>query len=178
MAIESRGPGNVLVLERSAVPVNDVCDLVCSRQELATILRKFPISEIEVFECLDAWVDTRDASENDYIKFDVEFNEGDLNVMTMGISDWMYLSLVVQGRVYFADVNDLEKLFTLGMEQVITDCLMDIRDGNTNYEMNELHRLIWDEFERTWGPVSVEKSKELLLSLGVNYQDTWPGDDQ
>ena len=84
----------------------------------------------------------------------------------------------MQGRTYFADVKDLEKLFTLGMEQVITDCLMDIRDGNTNYEMSELHRLIWDEFERTWGPVSLEKSKELLLSLGVNYQETWVDTDK
>ena len=173
MGIESRGPNNILVLSQSAVPVNDICDLVCSRQELATILRKYPVTVEEVFECLDAWVDTRDASENDYIKFDVEFNEGDLDVMTMGISDWMYLSLVVQGRVYFPDNSDLERLFMLGMEQVITDCLMDVRDGNTNFEMNELHRIIFEEFERTHGQVSEDKANELLLSLGVNYKETY-----
>tara|TARA_B110000444_G_scaffold14259_1_gene12207 strand:- start:8520 stop:9044 length:525 start_codon:yes stop_codon:yes gene_type:complete len=173
MPIQSRGPNHILVLERSAVPVNDIADMVCSRQEIALIIKKFPVIEEEIFECLDAWVDTRDASENDYIKFDVEFANGDLDVMTMGISDWMYLSLVVQGRVYFPTESNLEKLFMLGMEQVITDCLMDIRDGNTNYEMNELHRIVWDEFERTYGPVSEEKSAELLLSLGVNYKETW-----
>ena len=173
MSIESRGPNNILVLSNSAVPVNDISDLVCSRQPLSTILRKYPVTEEEVFECLDAWVDTRDASENDYIKFDVEFSNGDLDVMTMGISDWMYLSLVVQGRVYFPDNNDLEKLFMLGMEQVITDCLMDIRDGNSNFDMNELHRIIYEEFERTHGAVDEDKAGELLLSLGVNYQEKY-----
>lgn len=173
MGIQSRGPNNILVLERSAVPVNDICDLVCSRQELKVILRKYPITEAEVFECLDAWVDTRDATENDYIKFDVEFSNGDLDVMTMGISDWMYLSLVVQGRVYFPEEVDLERLFMLGMEQVITDCLMDVRDGNTNFEMNELHRIVYEEFERTHGAVDEAKAKELLLSLGVNYHETY-----
>ena len=52
MGIESRGPNNILVLERSAVPVNDIVELVCSRQELKVILRKYPITEAEVFECL------------------------------------------------------------------------------------------------------------------------------
>lgn len=173
MGIQSRGPNNILVLERSAVPVNEIVDLVCSRQPLTTILRKFPIGEAEVFECCDCWVDTRDATENDYIKFDVQFTNGDLDVMTMGISDWIYISLVNQGRVYFPEESNLEKLFMLGMEQVIADCLMDIRDGNTNFDMSELHRIIYEEFERTYGKVDVEKSKELLVSLGVNWQEAY-----
>jgi hypothetical protein len=61
----------------------------------------------------------------------------------------------------------------LGMEQVITDCLMDVRDGNTNFEMNELHRIVYEEFERTHGAVDEPKAKELLLSLGVNYHETY-----
>ena len=173
MSIESRGPNNVLVLERSAVPVNGVCDMVCTRQELSLIRRKFPITTFEVFECIEAWVDIRVASENDYIKFDVEFNNGDLNVMTMGISDWIYLSLVMQGRIYNPDNDKLEELFMLGMEQCITDCLMDIRDGNTNYDMSELHDIIWTEFERTYGIVDDNKVNELLLSLGVNYKENY-----
>jgi|TARA_R110001592_G_scaffold319992_1_gene597869 uncharacterized protein (UPF0216 family) len=173
MSIQSRGPNNILVLSRSVVPVNTVCDMVCSRQELDLIKRKLPITTEEVFECIEAWTDIRDASENDYIKFDVEFNAGDLNVMTLGISDWMYLSLVMQGRVYFPDQEGMNKLFMLGMEQVITDCLMDLRDGNTNYEMSDLHRIVWEEFERTHGMVTEEKCNELLLSLGVNFHEAY-----
>lgn len=173
MSIESRGPQNILVLARSAVPVNAITDMVCSRQEIQTIQKKFPVNVEEIFECVEAWTDIRDASENDYIKFDVEFNSGDLNVMTMGISDWIYLSLVMQGRIYHPENSNLQELFMLGMEQCITDCLMDLRDGNTNYEMSQLHEIIWNEFERTYGVCDVDKINELLLSLGVNFQEAY-----
>ena len=133
-------------------------------------MQRFPVTESEIFECVQAWCDIREPSENDYIKFDVEYLEGDLNVMTMGISDWIYLSLVSQGKIYHNDINSLEELFKLGMEQCIVDCLMDLRDGNTNFEMSELHSMVWAEFQRQYTEkLDVDKIQELLYSLGVTY---------
>ena len=174
MSIESRGPNNVLVLERTAVPVNLIADQVCCRVEVARIQQRYPVSVAEIFECIEAWTDIREPSENEYIKFDVSYANGDLDVMTIGISDWIYLSLVAQGRMYHPDNIDLQELFKLGLEQCIVDCLMDLRDGNTNYEMSELHRLIWEEYERQYDEeLTVDKIQELLYSLGVNYKEEY-----
>jgi uncharacterized protein (DUF433 family) len=170
MSIESRGPNHVLVLERTAVPVNLIADQVSCRVSIERIMQRFPITESEIFECIETWCDIRDASENDFIKFDVEFSNGDLNVMTMGISDWIYLSLVSQGKIYHPNTSDLQELFKLGIEQIIVDCLMDLRDGNTNFEMSELHDMIWAEFSRQYQEkLDVDKIQELLYSLGVTY---------
>ncbi|MGY8868731.1 MAG: hypothetical protein ACKVJK_24250, partial [Methylophagaceae bacterium] len=65
MSIESRGPNNVLVLERTAVPVNLIADQVCCRVEVARIQQRYPVSVAEIFECIEAWTDIREPSENE-----------------------------------------------------------------------------------------------------------------
>ena len=40
--------------------------------------------------------------------------------------------------------------------------------------MSELHRLIWEEFERQYDEeLTVDKIQELLYSLGVNYKEEY-----
>ena len=168
MSISTRGPRNIMVLDRNCVPVNSICDQLCIGTETKVIQRRFAITVDEIYSCVDAWVDTRICTEQDFIKLSVFSNEGEFDVSTTGITDYVFLSLLALGRLTHPEVNNASMLHAFGLESIITDCCFDIVSGNTHYEMSELHDIVFQEFSRHYGAVDKSSAKELLRWLKVD----------
>ena len=60
--IKTKGPANTLVLARNNVPVHDVCNDAAEHMEFKRIKSRYLISDLEFFECLDAYVDLADST--------------------------------------------------------------------------------------------------------------------
>ena len=168
MAISTRGPRNTLVLDRNCVPVNAVCDQLCIGTETKVIQKRFAVSIDEIYSCAEAWVDTRSCTEQDFIKLSVFSNDGEFDVSTTGITDYVFLSLLALGRLTHPEVTNASMLHAFGLESIITDCCFDIVGGNTHYEMSELHTIVFDEFSRNYGEIDKPAAKQLLRWLQVD----------
>lgn len=168
MAISTRGPRNTLVLDRNCVPVNTICDQLCIGTDIKVIQKRFTVSVDEIYSCAEAWVDTRTCTEQDFIKLSVFSHDGEFDVSTTGITDFVFLSILTLGRLTHPEVTNANMLHAFGLESIITDCCFDIIGGNTHYEMSELHSIVFDEFTRNYGPVDKASAKELLRWLKVD----------
>ena len=170
--ISTRGPRNVLVLDRTAVPINLVTDYVCSRMDVAKLKQKFPITEDEIFLCAETWADVRDATENDFIEFSVTTVDGEIDVITKGISDWVFLSLVSIGRQHKPSCIDYDELYLIGVQAVFVDCFLDIVNNNTHYELSDVHNILYKEFSAKYGQeITSDNAKDILRSLNIDYRD-------
>ena len=162
--ISSRGPNHVLVLDRVGIKITEVCDFVLDAVDAEQVSKKFPINEEEIFECIDALVDSYGPSENDFLELSVSKNpvSDELDVTTKGVSDWVFLSAVSYGRVMNPSSSLFRELYGNALEQIVVDCLFDISTDVANYENSELHKIVFDSFVDVYGPVSKEKAIELL----------------
>ena len=55
--INTKGPRNIHVVARNNVPVSDICDCVAEHKPLDWIMSRYLVTEDEVFECIDAYID-------------------------------------------------------------------------------------------------------------------------
>lgn len=171
VAISTRGPRNVLVLDRNCVPVNQVCDELCREGNTAHICRKFNINSDEVFACAEAWVDVREAQPEDFIRLTIYENNAEYDVQTTGISDYVYLTLLATGRMMHPEVDSTSMLHAYGLESVITDCCFDITGGTDHYKMSAIHKIVFEEFENKYRQVDSITAKQILRWLKVD-EDT------
>jgi hypothetical protein len=169
MSVSSRGPRNILVIDRVVVPINAVADDMCIGKPIPDIMQSYRLSEEEVFEAVQTWVDIRDATSKDYIEMRITTEDGELSVMTTGITDWLFLNLIVIGKNHHPDLVDNDKLYTLGLEQVIIDACYDVKTGSDGWEISDIHRIVFQEFCKH---VSVDQSNVddvLKQILGDDY---------
>lgn len=166
--IGARGPKNTLVLERNCVAVNDICAAVINDDIPDRITERFPVTEEEIFECIDAYIDMRGPTENDFVEFEWDNmhgqdNEIDIDVTTTGISDWVYLSVLTYGKAFSPTERRFPELYARGLESIFTDCLEDIQSGNRQFEdVSKVHEIIFSSFEKVYKPVDAQRASELL----------------
>lgn len=168
IAISTRGPRNILVLDKNCVPVNQVCDELCRDGNTKHISKRFNISADEIFACAEAWVDIREATPEDFIKLTVYENDGEYDVSTTGISDYVFLSLLSTGRMMNPDVDNTSMLHAHGLESVITDCCFDIVGGQDHYKMSSLHNIVFTEFENKYKTIDAVAAKQVLRWLQID----------
>lgn len=168
--ISTRGPRNTLVIDRTAVPLNKVVDGICQRTPVEKLQKRFPITADEIFLCAETWCDVRDATENDFIELAVTDINQEIDVLTTGISDWVYLSILTVGRHNEAQQDDYDALYLRGIQSVFSECFVDIMAGNTNYEISDLHRIVFNEFTSKYGQdITPANAQEILDNLGIPY---------
>jgi hypothetical protein len=171
VAISARGPRNVLVLDRNCVPIADVCDQLCIGGDHRLIQRRFAITMDEVYACAEAWTDVRKITEDDFISLSVYENNGEFDVQTTGISDWIFLSLLSLGRLSHPEVDNPATQHAYGLESIITDCCFDIIAGEDHYKMCELHDCVFTEFEKKFHKVDANLARQILNWLKID-EDT------
>lgn len=164
MSITPRGPKNVLVIDRVVLPINEVADNVCVGRPINDIMESYRITEEEVFEAIQAWVDIRDATTKDYIELKVSNVDNDFSVVTTGITDWIFLNIITVGRTHHPDIINNDKLYTLGLEHIITDCCYDVKNDNDGWEISDLHRIVFLEFNRHI-PVNIDTVDQVLENI-------------
>ena len=170
--IAGRGPQNVLVVDRTCVPVWEVCDQAIEHGDIKQLLTRFNITQKEVFECLDAFSDLNGPTSNDFIEFaDVPADEDDsesLSVITAAVSDWVYITIINYGRTLREDVTDLTSLFAIGLAEIFRDCLTDVSEGHFNSgDISEVHELVFMSYQSQIKLINAEDANRFL----ANWKD-------
>lgn len=170
--IAGRGPQNVLVVDRTCVPVWEVCDQAIEHGDINQLLTRFNITEKEVFECLDAFSDLNGPTGNDFIEFadisEEEDDEDSLSVVTAAVSDWVFITVIGYGRSLRDDITDLTRLFAIGLAEIFRDCLTDISQGHFNSgDISEVHELVFMSYQSQIRLINAEDANRFL----ANWKD-------
>jgi len=163
--IAGRGPQNVLVVDRTCVPVWEVCDQAIEHGSYEKVLQRFNITEKEIFECFDAFSDLNGPTGNDFIEFAPEevSQEWDLDVITASISDWAFLTVISYGRTIDEKQTDLGELFTIGLAEIFKDCISDVADGHFNAgDVSAIHELVFMSYQEQIKKIDRETAKQII----------------
>lgn len=174
--ISVRGPDSILVVDRTAVPVEEVCAAVLDSDAKEQVIERFPINDDELFGCLEVFSDTQGPLFKDFVEISCTNDAGEtLEIETLAVSDWVYLTAVYLGYQVFPNENRFYTLYALGMESVMYDCLLDLKNGRASFNHSDIHRIVFDAFIRAYGDLTDADIEKLLVSLkedGFPYDDT------
>jgi len=174
--ISLRGPNNVMVVDRTAVPVEQVCEQVLSTQFADQVLEQFPITTEELFACLEVFSDTQGPINNDFVSIScVKTDDGDVELETTAVSDWVYITAVYLGEQVTQNEERFDTLYAYGMESVMYDCLLDMQNGRSSFNHSDIHRIVFDAFVEAYGDLTDDDVVKLIESLkeeGFPYDDT------
>lgn len=169
MTIVARGPRNLLTLESSGILVKEIWDAVAEHKDVHWLMNRYPITEHEIFECIDALIDLTEPHEHDFIELKCTNNGSSLNdieIETVGITDRIFFSLVSYGKSFNNDILDIQTLFVEGLMMVISECLADIKLGENDYLNSDLHVKVYNAFIDAYSKVgSVD---EIIKVLDTN----------
>lgn len=169
--ISVRGPQQILVVDRVAVPVTAVCDAVIDLRTKSEVRSVLPITESELFGAIDAMVNIVGINHRDYINFSCDRQLEDITVETDSVTDNVYLSALLFGYDLRPQEDHLFSLYAHGVESIMYDCLLDCSHGSTHYMHSELHSLIYDAFCKAFGeptPDEILKLLECLIDEGIS----------
>lgn len=157
MSIAARGPKNHLVLESSGILIKEIWDAVADHKSVDWLMQRYPITEDEVFECIDALIDLTEPDDKDFIQLRCT-NEGNsietMELETVGITDRIFFSIVSYGKSLNENSTDIQHLFTYGLMLIINDCLADIKEGIAEYKESYLHNLVYNAFVDAYSQVA------------------------
>lgn len=160
--IEARGPDNLLVVERNGVLVRDVVSAMITYNTISDVCNKFPLSEQEIYECCDAFLDNVRESYDDYIQFHIVITDDDtMDMETIRLTDWVFLSCLMYGRM-FIQTDDITHTYTVGLASILRDCLADIVTSSDHCEVSRVHELVLAGFQDAYEPLTPETAKILL----------------
>lgn len=163
--ISPRGPKQILVVDRVAVPVTAVCDAVIDCKSKTQVLNRLPINETEMFAAVDAMVNIVGISHQDYINFSCEKQEKDVAVETVTVTDSVYLAALLFGYEQKPNIDSLFALYAYGVESIMYDCLLDVDQQQHHFLNSDIHALVYESFCRAFGTPTDAEVKQLLESL-------------
>lgn len=160
------------VLERNAVPVLDVIDSLILKRDINTTLNQFPITEEEIWTCIEYWLDKKNPSKKEKLEFTISYDDnGELCVSTESMTDWIYLTSLTYGRMFSPNVRDLNFLYSVGLKNVMREILEDLKNNNTDFSSSALHEIVHESFVRSYGKLLPEDVYLLLDSLTEKSND-------
>lgn len=156
-------------IERNGISVNNVLNSLCNEKKFSKVQRLYPVTKAEIFACVDHYLDNTKMRDTDGVSFKIHYDENDLMcVNTEKVTDWVYFSCVSYGAIF--DGNNLDDgavLYSIGLEHVIKDILLDLAAGNEDFKVSELHGLVYNDFTRSYGKLEESDVEFLLASLNV-----------
>lgn len=160
------------VIERTAVPVVDVIDSLIKKRNINTTQKQFPITEEEIWGCVEYMLDAKSPGKNEDIDFTISYNqEGELCVNTESMTDWIYLTSLTYGRMFSPNLRDLNFLYGIGLENVMREILEDLQAGHSDFTSSALHRIVHRSFVKSYGELSPQDVHLLLTSLRGEESD-------
>jgi len=166
--IKTKGPRNIHVIARNSVPVSDICDCVAEHKTLEWITNRYLISEEEVFECLDTYVDLFEKKPYMLkLSCTADSNGSDIyGIETSEINDKMYFSILIYGRLFF-DIKSLQELFTYALNLVIIEAVLDLKE-NIKVDEDSMHGVVLNAFKQSYGDVDQTNIDHVLTQLDHN----------
>ena len=175
----TRGPRNTIVLERKALAIKEVTDLVCNRHSMKRISKVFNITYEEIIACINTQVDNMTLSENEEIEMSTSVAEDEVMCDTVGITDGAFLSVIdyafQQRHDFFEEpIVDLNLVYATGIQMILFDCLLDIKSKDIHWvEVSDIHKIVLSAFEKANEPVTDKNVGYVLEQLGFNDSDRW-----
>ena len=163
--IKTIGPRNIHVIARNNVPVSDICDCVAEHKALDWIINRYLVTEDEVFECIDTYIDF--AEKKPYkLKLRCDAEPDDTNIYgieTSEINDKMYFSILTYGRLFF-DIKPLQDLFTYALNLVIIESVLDLKE-NVVVDADSMHGVVLAAFKHSYGNIDHTNIDHILSQL-------------
>jgi hypothetical protein len=163
--IKTKGPKHIHVIDRNNVPVSEVCDAVADHKSIDWIKNRFMITDDEVFECLDTYVDL--AEKKPFIiklSCTADPDGSDIyGIETTEINDKMYFSVLNYGRIFF-DSSCLQELFTYSLNLIIIEAVLDLKD-NVTQDPESMHSVVLDAFKDSYGGIDSSNIDHILDQL-------------
>lgn len=163
--IKTKGPRNIHVIARNNVPVSDICDCVAEHKALDWIINRYLVTEDEVFECIDTYIDF--AEKKPYkLKLRCDAEPDDTNIYgieTSEINDKMYFSILTYGRLFF-DIKPLQDLFTYALNLVIIESVLDLKE-NVVVDADSMHGVVLAAFKHSYGNIDHTNIDHILSQL-------------
>lgn len=144
--IETRN-GN-LVVSKKSILVRQVTSSICDRQPMDWLLKRYPLTKEDIFECIDTISDLDDFDNSQHIKIVNDGDAQDIQLRTTAISDIMFLKLIAFGRIFSPKVDNIDDLYNIGFKQVAIECYTDLVEGNLDFENSELHDIVFQAFDK------------------------------
>lgn len=163
--ISTRGPENVVVLDRSRVPVDEVCEAVAEHKPLNWIKTRYPVTDDEIFQCLETFIDITAPVNGDMLELrlrDPSTPSRLFDMETVLISDRVYFAILTYARVLAPECNDIHMLYRIGIESILVECLMDIKKDEVALdEADGLYRVVFEAFKKVY--TGLENDVDRLL---------------
>lgn len=171
--ISTRGPQEIMVLERSAVPIHEIIGALCQYKTIEEITTRYPVDETEIWVCAEIFSEQLGPNSQDFVAMYVyEDSDGERHVETVNVSDWVFVSCVLLGTDIIEGSNSLpdpmpniHELYSIGVEEAVSQCIDDLINDNENFREVELFNMIWDSFEAAWEELKPGAVDELLSNL-------------
>ena len=159
----------VPVLDKCAIPVNDIVEACIQRRSFESVRTMFPVTNTEIISCIEYFVDHKTPDINaEHITFEIrnDINQG-LTVNTTSVTDWVFLNSVLYGTVFDDALEDnLSVLYSVGLENIVREVFTDRFNDLEDYKSSKLHVIIYESFQKSYGEKDKEQLKFLLDSLG------------
>lgn len=134
---------NIPILSGSTVPVKEICDHIAEQKSIEYLLKRYPISAEDVFECLTMVTNQTEICEDkDFILFERE--KQTLSFGIKAITDLAMYNLIVFGRANHPEIEDFDQLLTKAVVQILEECLADIESEELAYKSIPLHVLVFN----------------------------------
>jgi hypothetical protein len=163
--IKTKGPHHLHVIDRNNVPVHEICDAVADHKTLEWIKNRYSITDDEVFECLDTYVDLSEKKPLIIKLSCTADSEGSdiYGIETTEINDRMYFSVLNYGRLFF-DASCLQELFTYSLNLIIIESVMDLKD-KIDMDPASMHSVVLEAFKESYGEVDASNIEHILEQL-------------
>lgn len=162
-----RGPKDIPVLDRNAAPLKDICESLVLRNDFSIIKSRFNITTEELQFCADAFIENYGPTENDFIEIECSSIEGDLEVITAGVSDWVMITVAMMGSRIDTEEDRVNNAFAIGLRSIMHDCLTEVSQEKDVASLGFIHDLVYNSFCSSYGDVGVDDSINLLATMDI-----------
>ena len=143
---------NHLVVGKRAVLIRDIVDSVCARNTIEFITKRYPVSLLEIWECIDAIADIDKLGRGVHLKVNNSSSDRqNINLETIQISDTFFIKVVQFGKIFLPDSNDFSKLFDTGFIKLATEVYGDLSQGISTFEESDVHVVVYKAIDNAIG---------------------------
>jgi uncharacterized protein (DUF433 family) len=134
-----------LVHGKHAIPVREVVNRVCDRQDMEWITNRYPMQDFEVMECIDCVADLDNLDYGVHLELSNGSDTvGEITIETRSISDTFFVKCIQYGKIFSPSVNDFNLLYDKGFRICAIESFEDVLNNSIGYESSELHSVVYN----------------------------------
>jgi len=159
-----------LVSGRHAVPVREVVNSVCDRNDMDYITTRYPLQPQEVMDCIDCVADLDKLDHGIHLELaNGSDTVGEVTIETRQMSDTFFVKTIQYGKVFLPQEADFNKLYDKGFRMCAIESFEDVLNNSVGYESSDLHVIVHDAIMNI---TDEEFDKELFVKFLKEQDET------